>query len=120
MENSAAAPVGPVEVDLYRDLQVGDTLEGYCDATPDPGMPHHPEDTAVWQGPVLWDTKTIDSVEGKTAIGVSFDPISMVGLAEEFWPQDEWPWTLRFDVAVRCDGCWPGTMSVEIEFSTGC
>ena len=120
VENSAAAPVGPVEVDLYRELEIGDSLEGYCDATPDPGMPYHPADAAVWQGPILWGTKTIDTLEGKTAVGVSFDPISMLGLTEEYWRQDEWPWTLRFEVAVRCEGCSSDTIAVEIGFATGC
>ena len=120
VQNGAAAPVGPVEMDLYRDLKIGASLEGYCDATPGLGMPNHPADVAVWQGPVLWGTKTIDSLEGKTAVSVSFDPVSMVGLMEEYWPRDEWPWTLRFDVIMRCEGCSSGTISVEIGFFTGC
>lgn len=120
VENSASAPVGPVELDLYRDLEIGDSLDGYCDATPVSGRLLHPEDAAVWQGPILWDTKTIGMLEGKTAVGVNFDPISMAGLRDEYWPQDEWPWTLRFEVAVRCERCSSETMSVEIDFSTGC
>ena len=56
VENSGVAPVGPIEVDLYRDLKIGDSLDGHCDLPPDAELPPHPRESAVWLGPILIDT----------------------------------------------------------------
>ena len=120
VENSGAAPVGPVEVDLYRDLKIGDSLDGHCNLPPDADLPPHPRESAVWLGPILVDTQRIDYLEGNTAIGLSFDPFSMHGLKDEFLGQPDWPWVLRFEVALRCAACSRENSVADIRFLQVC
>lgn len=120
VENSGAAPVGPLEVDLYRDLKIGDSLEGHCDLPPDADLPPHPRESAVWLGSLLVETQTIDFLESNTAVAVSFDPFSMVELKDEFLNQPVWPWVLRFEVAVRCGACSRETSAADIRFLQVC
>ena len=120
VENSGEAPVGPLEVDLYRDLKIGDSLDRHCDLPPDADFPPHPRDTAAWSGSILIDTQSIDVLEGNTAIGVSFAPFSMYGLKDEYLGQPVWPWVLRFEVAVRCAACARENSVADIRFLQVC
>lgn len=104
VENRGRDPVGEFEVVLYRDKLIGEML-GYPEPVhapaPDPRL------RARWEGPVLVDTQTVESLEGNTAMPVYFNSVSTRELREPLWEQWLWPWEVRYYATVRCGRCSP-------------
>lgn len=117
VENRGAVPVGPIYLELYLDRKVGETGRTACESPHEP----QPETQATWQGSLRIDTNMIDSLEGKTAIGLKFGAIRIwEHLLDDLRARDMWPWEVKFEVMVRCAECSPDSVSILIPMGMVC
>ena len=117
VENRGALPTGPIHVDLYQDRKAGETMRAACES---PNVPD-PETQANWQGSYRIDTRMIENLEGKTAIGLKFGSIRIwEDLADDLHAKDQWPYEVKFEVRVRCARCSPNPVSKSIPMGMVC
>lgn len=88
-----------IELELTRDRKVGEFHE------PGTGSLELAREQAIWEGPVHIETTTIGRLDGKTGTYVWFGPYSADELWHDLVARGLWPWEVRYEVTLRCNGC---------------
>ena len=109
VQNPGALAVGPIELQLNRDVKIGE----FWDFRSQP----HPSEFAQWEGPIPVETKTIGTIEANEATAVWFGPFSADELWENLWAQDLWPWEVKYQVTPRCSDCSPTNGSTSFDMN---
>lgn len=92
-------PIDSIKLELTRDRKIGEFQE------PETGSPELAREQAIWEGPFRIETTTIAKLDGKTGTYVWFGPFSADELWQDLVIRDLWPWEVRYEVILRCDGC---------------
>ena len=111
VENRGTVPVELVELELTRDRKIGEFYDWERPPTVDPS------ETAEWEGSIRIETKTISTLDGKTATFVRFGPFSADQLWWDVEEQNLWPWEIKYDVTIQCNGCASDTDSASFTMS---
>ena len=118
IENRGTVPVGPIDVELYRDRKVGETAEAACNA---PLAVPHPRTQATWEGLVMLDSNAIDILEAKTVLGLKLGSFAIhEDLLDDLRTMGMWPWDVKYEVRLRCTVCSRDTVSVSIPMGQVC
>lgn len=112
VENNGSLPVESIELQLTRDLKIGERRFWHTgDPEPDP------RELAQWEGPIRVETKTIGTLDADAATSVQFGPFSADELWQDFWGQDLWPWEVKYEVTLLCSGCITTTGSASFDMA---
>ncbi len=110
VQNPGTLPVGSIELQLTRNVKIGERRHWLSD---DPEPP--PWELAQWEGAIPVETKTIGGLEADAATSVWFGPFSADELLEDFRGQDTWPWEVMYEVTLLCSGCSPSNGAASFD-----
>lgn len=106
--NRSGTQAEQIEVALYRNRLVGEMIP-MPEELPSI-MPPHPLTQASWEGSSQVESRTIQMIDGFAAIAMYFGPFSTREVWAPLWQNGQWPWRVKYEIAVRCDGC-PSTIA---------